>query len=233
MLTPIQPQPLSPAVREFLREVQGVRDEALIAIRDYATAAKGTGKPSLLDIGPLYGDIRSHLGDRSVQGAPASLLGRLQLMQSRAFNRAWADVAATVKKAECLIDPGENLTRATELVDRLVNDGILYLPRTDFPEAYREARTKLSPGSMDVYRRLTEKMTAEMGPGDLWDICIDPLPPLEALIQYATLSRELLDGMSITLVPTLGGGPSDVGALIEGFRELANLLDDVARLGGH
>jgi hypothetical protein len=82
---------------------------------------------------------------------------------------------------------------------------------------------------MDVYRRLANKMTGETGPGDLWDICADPLPPLKALIQYATLSKELLDGMAMKLVPTLGGQSSDVDALIKQFRELSDLLDDVVR----
>jgi hypothetical protein len=233
MLAPVPPQSLNPAVRDFLRDLRVVRDEALIALRDHATAAKGTGKPSLLDIGLLYGNIRSYLGARSVVGPPASLLGRLQLMQSRAFIRAWADITAAVKEAQRLIDPGEDLTPTTELVDRLVNDGVGYLPRADFAATYREARARLGPDSMDVYRRLTKKMAGETGPGDLWDICADPLPLLEALIRYATVSNELLDGMSGKLVPTPSGGPSDVGVLIKGFRKLSDLLDDVARPGGH
>ena len=44
---------LNAVTRKFLREVRPVRDEALTALRDHATAAKGTGKPSLLDVGPL------------------------------------------------------------------------------------------------------------------------------------------------------------------------------------
>lgn len=232
MLAPVPPQSPHPVVGNFLRDVQGIRDEALNVIRDHATAAKGTGWPSLLDIGLLHEDIRSHLGDRSVAEPRGSLLERLQLMQSRAFTRAWADVAEVLKEAQGLIDPGENLTRATELVDRLVNDGIIYLPRADFAPTYREARAKLGPESMDVYRQLTKKITGEAGPGDLWDICADPLPALKALIRYATLSNELLDRMSSELVTTPGGGPSDVGTLIEGLRELADLLDDAARPGG-
>jgi hypothetical protein len=232
MLAPVPPQPLNRAVGDFIREVRPVRDEALTALRDYATAAKGTGKPSLLDIGLLYGDIRSHLGDQSVAGPPGSLLARLQGMQSRAFTRAWADVAAAVKEAQRVIDPGEDLTNTTVIVDRLVNAGTGYLPRADSAAAYREARERIDPASMDVYRQLATKMTGETGPGDLWDICADPLPQLEALIRYATVSNELLDGISSKLVPTPGGGQSDADALIRAFRGLAELLDDMARSGG-
>jgi hypothetical protein len=197
-------------------------------------AAKGTGRPSLLDAGLLYGDIRSHLSARSVTGLPSSLLGRLQVMQSRAFTRAWADVAAAVAATKSLVDPGEDMTATLAIVDRLVN--IAYpkgkLPRADFLAMYRETRERLGPDSMEVYRQLSKKMTGETGPEDLWDICADPLPPLQALTRYATVTNELLDGMASTLTPTASGGSFDTGALIKEFRDLADLLDDMARSGG-
>jgi hypothetical protein len=234
MLAPVPPQPLNRVVGDFLREVRPVRDEALTALRDYAMAAKGTGRPSLLDAGLLYGDIRSHLSARSVTGLPSSLLGRLQVMQSRAFTRAWADVAAAVAATKSLVDPGEDMTATLAIVDRLVN--IAYpkgkLPRADFLAMYRETRERLGPDSMEVYRQLSKKMTGETGPEDLWDICADPLPPLQALTRYATVTNELLDGMASTLTPTASGGSFDTGALIKEFRDLADLLDDMARSGG-
>ena len=234
MLAPVPPQPLNRVVSDFLRETRPVRDEALTALRDYATAAKGTGRPSLLDAGLLYGDIRSHLNARSVNGLPSSLLGRLQVMQSRAFTRAWADVAAAVAATKSLVDPGEDMAATLAIVDRLVN--VAYpkgkLPRADFLAMYRETRERLGPDSMEVYRQLSKKMTGETGPEDLWDICADPLPPLQALTRYATVTNELLDGIASTLTPTPSGGPFDTGALIKEFRDLADLLDDMARSGG-
>jgi hypothetical protein len=234
MLAPVPPQPLNRAVGDFLRDVRPVRDEALTALRDYATAAKGTGKPSLLDAGLLYGDIRSHLSDRSVTGPPGSLSGRLQVMQSRTFTRAWADVAAAVGAAKSLIDPGEDLTTTVAIVDRLVNAAHPKgkLPRADFLAMYREARERLGPDTMEVYRQLSKKTTGKTGPEDLWDICADPLPTLQALTRYAAVTNELLDGMASTLTPTPGGAPFDTGALIKEFRDLADLLDDMARSGG-
>ena len=85
---------------------------------------------------------------------------------------------------------------------------------------------------MEMYRQLAKKMAGETGPEDIWDICADPLPRLEALTRYATVTNELLDGIASKIAPTPGGGPSDTGALIEDFRELADLLDDMARSGG-
>lgn len=232
MFAPVLPQPLNRTISDFVREVRPVREEALSVVRDYATAAKGTGKPSLLDIGLLYGDIRSHLGDRSVKGPPGSVLGRLQFLQARAFTRAWADVTSAVKAAQSLIDPGEDLTATTVVIDKLVSAGIGYLPRADFQAAYREARERLGPDSMEVYRQLSKKITGETMPGDLWDIFVDPLPLLDALTRYATLTNELLVSVSGKLITMPGGGQTDTDTIIKVFRELADLLDNVARSGG-
>jgi AAA ATPase domain len=234
MLTPALPQPLNPAIRNFLNDTRAVRDEALTALRNHATAAKGTGKPSLLDTGLLYADIRSHLSDLSVSGPPGTLPGRLQAMQSRAFTRAWADVVAAVRAAQRFIDPGEDLAATTVIVDRLVGAAHTNgkLPRADFAGIYHEARANLTPNSMEIYRQLSKKMTGDPGPGDIWDICPDPLPRLEALTRYAAVTNELLDGVASKLVPAPGGGLVDAGALIQAFRDLADLLDDMARPGG-
>ena len=234
MLAPAPPQLLNPAVREFLRDVRAVRDEALIAVRDHATAAKGTGNPSLLDTGFLYGDIRSQLSARSVAGPPGSLLGRLQLMQSRASTRAWADVTAAFRAATRVLDPGEDLSDTLTVVDRLVSMGLSAgkLPRADFRGAYEEARGRLTPESMEIYRHLAKKLADKPGPEDIWDICDDPLPRLDALTRYAAVTHELLHSIASKIALMPSGGPFDTGALIREFRELADLLDDVARSGG-
>jgi hypothetical protein len=234
MLTPVPPQPLNRAVSNFQREMRPIRDEALIALRDYATAAKGTGRPSLLDTGLLYGDIRSQLSARSVAGPPGSLLGRLEAMQARASTRAWADVTAAFGATAQVLDPEENLNDTVAIVDRLVSTGFSAgkLPRADFRATYEEALGRLAPDSMEVYRQLAKKLADKPGPEDIWDICDDPLPRLEALTRYATVTNELLDGIASKIAPTPSGGPSDTGALIEEFRELADLLDDVTHSGG-
>ena len=107
------------------------------------------------------------------------------------------------------------------------------LPRADFAgvNIMRRARS-VDPDSMEIYRQLSKKMTGEPGPGDIWDICADPMPQLKALTRYAAVTNELLDGMASKLAPTPGGGPFDAGVLIQAFRDLADLLDDMARPGG-
>ena len=71
MLVPAPPQP-NAVTREFLSEVRPIRDEALTLVRAHATAAKGTGKPSLLDVGPVLRQLRSRLSARSVEGQPTT-----------------------------------------------------------------------------------------------------------------------------------------------------------------
>ena len=70
-------------------------------------------------------------------------------------------VVAAVREAERLIDPGEDLAATAVIVDRLVNAAHANgkLPRADFAGVYHEARAKLSPDSMEVYRQLSKKMT--------------------------------------------------------------------------
>jgi AAA ATPase domain len=234
MLAPVPPQPMNRTVGAFLGDVRPIREEALTALRDYATAAKGVGKPSLLDTGLLFEDIRSHLSARSVAGPTNSLLGRLQVLQSQAFTRAWAEVVAVVEAAKRLIDPGEDLATTTAIIDRLVDVAQAggKLPRADSAAVYRGARENLDPDTMAVYRQLSNKMTGGTGPSDLWDICVDPHPRLQALIRYAAVANELLDGMANKLELVSVGGPLDTGVLIKEFRELADLLNDTSPSGG-
>ena len=91
MLVPAPPQP-NAITRKFLSEVRPLRDEALMLVRAHATAAKGTGKPSLLDVGPVLRQLQSRLGARSVEGAQpgGQLLKRLQAQQAQAAERGWA-----------------------------------------------------------------------------------------------------------------------------------------------
>jgi hypothetical protein len=232
MLAPIYPQPVNRFVGDFLREIRPIREEALTALRDYATAAKGAGKPSLLDTGLLYGEIRSHLSSRSVTGPPSTLLGRLHVMQSRAFTRAWGSVATAVAATERLISPGEDLAVTIATFDNLVSKAKGRLPRADSPEMYREARDRVDPSAMERYRQLNQRMAEQTGPWDLWDICPDPLPQLEALTRYAAVVNELLNGIASELPLAPDVGSIDTGAVIQVFRELADMLDDVARAGG-
>jgi hypothetical protein len=239
MLVPSPPQQQNPIIKEFLREMRPIREEALILIRAHATAAKGTGKPSLLDVGPVLRQLQFHLGTRSVEGQPGEgaggqLLKRLQTQQSRAAELAWAAVTRAVQDAEKVIDPAEDLAATFKLVDRLVKEGGDHgrLPRADSQESYDMARQGVDTEAMETYRRLGKKIAAGTGPGDLWDVLEDPLPQLGALRRYAAVTSEILSGMVASLAATPGPGKVDTDALIEEFRNLAQLLDR-ANQGAH
>ena len=123
MLVPASPQP-NAITRKFLSEVRPLRDEALTLVRAHATAAKGTGKPSLLDVGPELRQLQSRLGARSVEGQPGGqLLERLQVQQAQAAERGWASVSRLVQAVGQVLDPAEDLAATLKVVDRLIREG--------------------------------------------------------------------------------------------------------------
>ena len=232
MLVPTPPPQLNPVIKDFLRDVRPIREEALLLVRAHATAAKGTGRPSLLDVGPVLRQLQSHLATRAVEGQPGEddggqLLKRLQARQSRAAERAWTDVTRAVQQVEQFIDPAEDLAATFKIVDRLVKEGHDQgqLPRADSQESYEMVREKVDTEAMETYRHLSKKIADGTGPGDLWDVLDDPLPQLDALGRYAAVTSELLSGLAARLAATPATGEVDTDALIEEFRNLAQLLD--------
>lgn len=237
MLMPAPPPQQNPVVENFLREMRPIRDDALNIVRAHATAAKGTGKPSLLDVGPILRRIQSHLKARSVEGEPAGddvgsrLLRQLKSRQSRATEHAWAGVTRAVREVEQFLDPAEDLSATFRVVDRLVKEGHARgrLPRADSQDSYDEVRKQVGAEAMDVYRRLSKKVAGPIGAGDLWDILDDPLPQLAALGRFAAVTNELLSKLEGTLAATPVTGAVDTSVLIGEFRSLATLLDSVSR----
>ncbi|MGC4957777.1 AAA family ATPase [Actinomadura citrea] len=237
MLVPVSPAQQNSVVQEFLREVRPIRDEALAIVRAQATAAKGTGKPSLLDVGAVFLHMQSNLKARSVgelpagDGVDAKLLRQLQVRQSRASVHAWTSVIRAVRDVERFLDPAEDLAAMLKVVDRLVSEGHARgrLPRADSQDLYEEARSKVDAGAMDVYRRLKRKIASQPGPDDLWDVIDDPLPQLHALGHYSAVTNELLSGLATTLAPTSAARTVDTDALIEELRALAGMLDQASQ----
>jgi len=236
MLAPAPPPQLNPVIKDFLRDVRPIREEALLLVRTHATAAKGTGRPSLLDVGPVLRQLQSQLATRAVEGQPredagGQLLKRLQARQSRAAERAWAIAAQAVQEVGQVIEPAEDLAATFKIVDRLVREGGQRgrLPRADSQESYDMARQGVDTEAMETYRRLSKKIDGETGPGDLWDVLEDPLPQLAALRRYAAMTSDLLSGMAARLEATPVTGEVDTDALIEEFRNLAQLLDQASQ----
>ena len=231
MLVPAPPQP-NAITRKFLSEVRPLRDEALMLVRAHATAAKGTGKPSLLDVGPVLRQLQSRLGARSVEGQPGGqLLKRLQAQQAQAAERGWASVSRLVQAVGQVLDPAEDLAATFKVVDRLIKEGGNRgrLPMADSQESYDMARQEVGTEAMETYRHLSKKIAVGTGPGDLWDVLDDPEPQLRALHHYATVTSDILSRMSAAL--TTGSGPDgvDADALIQEFRGLADLLEKASQ----
>ncbi len=234
MLMPAPPQP-NAITRKFLSEVRPIRDEALILVRGHATAAKGTGKPSVLDVGPVLRQLQSRLAARSVEGQPGGgkggqLLRRLQTQQAQAAERAWTAVGHAVRAVGQVLDPAEDLAATFKVVDRLIKEGngLGRLPRADSRESYDMARQEVSPEAMETYCRLSKKIAEGTGPGDLWDVLHDPQPQLTALHHYATVTSDILTGMAARLATAPGSAEVDADVLIQEFRALADLLDQAS-----
>lgn len=236
MLVPVPPPQLNPVIKDFLRDMAPVREEALLLIRAHATTAKGTGTPSLLDIGPVLRQLHSQLAERAVEGQPSEdaggqLLRRLQTRQSRATEHAWATVTRAVRHVAQVIEPAEDLAATFKIVDRLVSEGSQRgrLPRADSQESYNMARQEVTTEAMETYRRLSKKIDGQPGPSDLWDVLEDPLPQLAALRRYAVTTSDLLSSMATELGDMPGTGEVDTDALADEFRNLAHLLDQASQ----
>ncbi|MFI6603534.1 hypothetical protein ACIBHX_45515 [Nonomuraea sp. NPDC050536] len=233
MLMPVSPRGQNPAVAKFLQEVRSVREDALAIVRAHATAAKGAGKPSLLDVGPVLRHIESHLKARSVESETAcddgtsQLLRQLQTRQSRAAEQVWNDVARSVRDVGRFLDPTEDLGATFKVVDRLVRECQPRgrLPRADSQELYEGARNRVGTEAMETYRRLSKKIADGIEPGDLWDVFDDPVPQLTALGRFAHVTNELLSNLEKNLTTTRTTGAVDTDALIRELRDLATLLD--------
>ncbi|MFD1547344.1 ATP-binding protein [Nonomuraea guangzhouensis] len=237
MLMPVSPAGQHPVVEKFLKEVRPVREEALATVRAHATAAKGAGKPSLFDVGPLLRHIQAHLKARSVQRETAAedhdsqLLRQLQTRQSRAAEQAWNDVARSVQDVGRFLDPTEDLSATLKVVDRLVKECHPRgrLPRADSKEQYETIRNQVGTEAMESYRRLGIKIASKIGPGDLWDILNNPMPQLTALGRFAQVTNELLSSLEQNLTATQITGAVDTDALIRELRDLATLLDKASQ----
>ncbi|MEV4288473.1 ATP-binding protein [Nonomuraea bangladeshensis] len=237
MLMPLSPPGQHPAIEKFLKEVRSVREEALVTVRAHATAAKGAGKPSLFDVGPLLQQIQTNLKARSVQTETAAedrgsqLLRQLQTQQSRAAKQAWNDVARGIQDVGRFLDPTEDLSATLRVVDRLVKECHARgrLPRADSKEQYETLRNRVGAEAMESYRRLSRKVASDVGPGDLWDILNDPMPQLTALGRFAQVTNELLSNLEQSLTATQISGAVDTDALIRELRDLATLLDKASQ----
>lgn len=240
MFRPTMPKEVNPNIGRLFKDTAGLRDEALLTVRDVITAAKGAGTPSIVDIGLVYSAIRTNLKIRDV-GPPGSddetgrLIRSLSTKQATVARQAWDDVAKLVASVQLSLDVSEDLAVVLETLDKLVAEGHRRgkLPRFDSRSAYQEAREKVNAGMMSTYAELASLLEKDPSAADLWDLLIDPRPDLSALAQYATFATGLLTEMENSLADTANtDGRADPVNLVNELRCLASELDSLTEVTG-
>jgi hypothetical protein len=237
MLWPTLPSDLNQLVREFYNDTKSLREEALLVLRDSQTAAKGLGKPSILDIGPMMADMRKYLAAQYVNDDLSGkdddsvrILKSLAARQSRASAQIWSAVTPLVAQVQHSLGTDEDLPTVLRNVDKLVAEGLrrLVLPRSDTHLEYRDLRGQIETDQMTIFRQLAATVQAGPTAANLWDVVHDPRPALIALANYASFTSNLLAEMEANLDIPATSGPGDTRALITELRELADELDHLS-----
>jgi hypothetical protein len=238
MLRPTMPEDVNPDITRLLKDTAGIRDEALMFIRDAITAAKGDGTPSVIDIGHVYSAIRTNLKIRDavrpgLDEEGDRLIRSLSTKQSAVARQAWIEIGKLVASVQLSLDVTEDLAATLEALDKLVANGRGLLPRFDSRSNYQELREKVHAGMMSTYSTLSSVLQKDPGAADLWDLLIDPRPDLTALAQYASFATGLLAEMEKRLADTTDTASSaDPVALVNELRNLATELDSLAEVAG-
>ncbi|MGW5054359.1 AAA family ATPase [Actinokineospora sp. NPDC004072] len=227
------------AAQSFLRASAGAREQALLTIRDHATAAKGTGSLSIFDIGPLHKAIRATLATRSFTAYSDSTADEsLRSLQSRldqAATRVWTEIGRLMARIDGLIDPDEDLPTAMKSVGQLLEQcrAAGRLPSRDSYERYESLAVKITPSVVALYRKLRATIHRSAGRGELWDVIADPTPDLQPLLAYAEEADRLLSGLeSATAAHGHQAEAADVDGLVTEFRGLADALDQIVTREG-
>jgi hypothetical protein len=234
MFRPSLPSDVDPVIRGFAQETLGLREEALLIVRDSATAAKGSGKPSVVDIGPMYALLRDRLKLRQVDAAPEGdddagrLLRSLATRQSRAARQLSSDLDRLVNEVARFLQVGEDLSATLRIVDKLVEEAHRRgrLPRADSRTDYQEARAKVNPEMMTQYKKLKTILVEGFTSANIWDVLHDPRSTMTALAQYAAVTTALLGAVERLIADSPAApGSGDASVLIREFRGLADTLD--------
>jgi hypothetical protein len=234
MLRPVPPENANPCVANLFKDTKSVREEALMVIRDSLTTAKGTGAPSILDVGPVLSDIRSILKNREITEIPsgdddaARVLRTVSTKQLTAARKARTEATSLVSEVGKSLNVTEDLNATFDTVDKLVEQGHNKgeLPLEDSRTRYQELRNKVSADAMSLYSRLYSLLQQDSSSGALWDMLADPRPTMTALAQYATFTKTLIGQMEIRFNDN--PQPSDIGdaqELIDELKNLAGTLD--------
>lgn len=238
--SPVVPPSLNSHISTLLRETRGIREEALLIVRDTITAAKGDGTPSILDVGPVHSYIRGILEERAVSPSGSDeeslhLLRSLSAKQSTAARQAWDEFAKLAERVRSSLAETEDLARLIDAMDKLVSEGHQrgLLPRFDSRTQYQQVRERVDAQMMSKYKRVAASLRNNPSAANLWDLVEDPCPALIALADYARHSRTLLDEMDAKLASSHSEGFSaDPALLVNELRGLATELESLAEYAG-
>ena len=238
LLRPIASGGSNPVLREFVDATRPQREEALQAIRDQATSAKGRGKPSVLDVAPLLPALKAAmtakelLPDQSGDSVAAPIVQAVASRQARASRALGSQVAGTLAGLSAALDPDEDLAAALSPIDKMITDAHTHglLPHADTLSRYEMAKQALDASAMSVYRELSIMYAAGMPSAALWLGRTDPLPILKGLLDFVSVVSQVMAYLEAEAVRSdVDHSTTDAARVIASLRLLADELDTLSK----
>jgi len=239
LLLPRAADDCSQALREFMNATRGVRDEALTLIRDQATAAKGRGKPSVLDVAQLRPLIQRSLGQLDLANekdstAPSPLMEAIISKQTQASRALGAQVSAPLGRLSTLLDPEDDLAAAAAPIDKLVRDAHIngLLPHADTLTRYELARDGLDQSAIALYPQLRAAAERGMPSSALWLGRKDVVSILAGLEEYVAVVTQVMNHLEAAAGQSqVNYEETDAVRVIAALRSLADQLDVILNEG--
>jgi len=222
-----------------MNATRGVRDEALTLIRDQATAAKGRGKPSVLDVAQLRPLIQRSLGQLDLANekdstAPSPLMEAIISKQTQASRALGAQVSAPLGRLSTLLDPEDDLAAAAAPIDKLVRDAHIngLLPHADTLTRYELARDGLDQSAIALYPQLRAAAERGMPSSALWLGRKDVVSILAGLEEYVAVVTQVMNHLEAAAGQSqVNYEETDAVRVIAALRSLADQLDVILNEG--
>jgi hypothetical protein len=137
-------------------------------------------------------------------------------------------------KLSNLIEPDEDLSSAMAPIDRLVTDAHAHglLPHPDTLSRYRAAKETLDPSAMSVYRDVASAYKSGMPPQSIWLARQDPLPILNALFEYVSVTGQVMNHIeAMETISSENLSETDAAGVIASLTILADEVDGLLKDG--
>ena len=219
-------------LNKYIGGTKEYRNAALVALRSGLVAAKGTGTPSVLDVGPIFRTLTSTARRRSVGESPTSqMLEQVADLHRRFAGDTWSRLRTCCNAITPLLDPGENLSEVMSAMADLVQGGAIggVLSALDAAELYQQACAALAPESMDLLRFVLKQVDSGNELESIWELPIDAQRKLEGLRDWAREADKIL--APIEALRQDGGEieQDDRVMLVNALESLADQLEEVAK----